>query len=242
MNYHHQDPWNLAPVEDLSFFSHNNQEETRTHVGSSQNHGSSSNIFQPLYNGDLFGGNIVNLVPNCDAFRQPDSSFLPQQHQTFGISSDEQMSQYSDFHIIQNDFSNSPHHFEIRDRVCQNQDLEVSDFNPESSSQYTGSIKNDELFDHRSNSIGDEHLNLLTSMSLAEADESLREWSELITILNKDFSRCTKESLLVRILRKASKIEVNHLEIIHEETLDYINRKNFEKDSLARLTSKQRIV
>ncbi|CAH7675025.1 expressed protein [Phakopsora pachyrhizi] len=190
-----------------------------------------------MYDGNLFGGNHVNLVPNFDAFRHSDSSFVPQPHQNFGIPSDEQMSQYSDFHSIQNDFSNSPHHSEMRDRLYQNQDLEASDFNPASSSHNTGSFNADESFDHRSNSIDDEHLSIGTSKSPAETDESFRERNELFEILTNFFKRPSKKEVKTEILNRSYKIEDKHLEKIHLKTNDYLKKQNLDEESEATLTN-----
>ncbi|CAH7689892.1 hypothetical protein PPACK8108_LOCUS25068 [Phakopsora pachyrhizi] len=193
-----------------------------------QNHRPSSNIFQPMYDGNLFGGNHVNLVPNFDAFRQPDSSFVPHPHQNFGIPSDEQMSQYPAFHSIQNDFSNSPHHFEMRDKVYQNQDLEVSDFNPASSSQYTGFFNADKSFDHRSNSIDDG-----TSKSPAETDKYFRERKEIFDILTQHFTRPSKKEAKAEILRGSFKVEDRHVEKIHQKSKDYLKKQNHDEESQA---------
>ncbi|CAH7689261.1 expressed protein [Phakopsora pachyrhizi] len=193
----HQNPWNSAPVDHLSLSGKPHQKHTYPHLGFSQDQGTSSNTIQPMYDTDVFGGNHINLVPNIDDFRYPDSSFVPQPHHNFEIPHDEQMTQHLAFHSTQNDLSNIHHLSDIRNRVYQNQDWGVLDFNPTSSSHNYGFVNTGAAIDYGSNLVDNENLIFGASKkSMSKEAQPTggaknkftdKEKSELIRILKNDF-------------------------------------------------------
>ncbi|CAH7687614.1 expressed protein [Phakopsora pachyrhizi] len=212
---------NYAQVEHSSFSSQNHQKETYPPVGSSKDPGSSSSTYQPMYDGELFGGNHVNLVQHFDESHYRDSSVVPQPNQNFGISFDHQMTIHPTSHSIQNEFPYNPHLSDMGDRAYQNQDGNAQDFNPKSSSHNSGSFHTGTAFDLRGNSMDNENLIFDNSMSPAETDD---ERNEVFEILNNDFKRLSKEKARAEIFHRSSKMEKTHMEKIHEKAEDYLKR------------------
>ncbi|CAH7687613.1 hypothetical protein PPACK8108_LOCUS22424 [Phakopsora pachyrhizi] len=228
MNYYPQHQWNYAQVEHSSFSSQNHQKETYPPVGSSKDPGSSSSTYQPMYDGELFGGNHVNLVQHFDESHYRDSSVVPQPNQNFGIPFDHQMTIRPTSHSIQSEFPYNPHLSDMGDRAYQNQDWSAQDFNPPSSSHNLGSFHAGASFDHRRNLIDNENLIFDNSNSPTETDESLRERNELFEILNRDFRRISKDNAVLEILRGASKTEKTDIENFHQQNNNYLTRRNPE--------------
>ncbi|CAH7687617.1 expressed protein [Phakopsora pachyrhizi] len=239
MNYYPQDHWNYAQVEHSSFSGQNHQEKTYPHVGSSQDFGSSSNAYQPMYDGELFGGNHVNLFPHFDESQYQDNSVMPKPNQNFGIPFDHQMTQYPTSHSMLNDFLYSPNLSEMRDRVYQKQDSNEQDFSPTSSSHNSGSFHTGTAFDLRGNSIDNE--NLISGTSMSPAEKHSKDRHTIIKILKNNFSRNSPKAVREKLLHKCSIFKDRHLELIHKETLEFINRHDFEEGSQAKFILKNNV-
>ncbi|CAH7677225.1 expressed protein [Phakopsora pachyrhizi] len=230
MNSYHGDLWTSAPVDYTSFSGQNHQKQTYSHVGPSHDQGSSFNTVQPNYDEDFFGGYHSNLAPHFDEFPYPDSSFEPQPHQNFEISHDEQMSQYPAFHSMQNYLSNSPNLSENRDRFYQNQDRQLSNFNPASSSENYGFLNIGTAIDHRKNFVFKHSKNSMGKEAYSPAEEKYlfidTDKSELVSTLNNDFSRFSRKEALSRIPYKSTKNDERYLRSTHEKAVDVINEHN----------------
>ncbi|CAH7670337.1 expressed protein [Phakopsora pachyrhizi] len=232
MNSYHQDTWNSAPVDHSIFSGQIHQQQTYPHKVSTQDQGSSSNNVQPNYDGDVFGDNYGNFVQHFNQFRYPDSSFEHHPHQNFEISHDEQMTQYPAFHSMQNDLSYSPHHSDVRNRGYQDQDWQVSDFNPASSSNNYGSLDTGAAIDHGINSIDNKNLIYDTSKNsmIEEAHWQYEEKllfsgegkSKLISILENEFSKNLRGTELEFMSYESKGVNVGQLKSVNKKVVDFI--------------------
>ncbi|CAH7670218.1 expressed protein [Phakopsora pachyrhizi] len=235
MNSYHRDTWNSAPVDHSIFSGQIHQQQTYPHKVSTQDQGSSSNNVQPNYDGDVFGENNGNFVPHFNEFRYPDSSFEHHPHQNIEISHDEQMTQYPAVHSMQNDLSYSPQHSDVGNRGYQNQDWQVSDFNPASSSKNYGSLDTGAAIDHGINSIDNKNLIYDKSKnSMIEEAQPLAgtkylftedEKSELAVVFKKNFRRFSLEEELEYMPHKFKMIDTNYLKKFNEKSVDFINQQ-----------------
>ncbi|CAH7682738.1 hypothetical protein PPACK8108_LOCUS15810 [Phakopsora pachyrhizi] len=257
LDYYLEDTWDFAPVEELTFSGPNHYKETHPRISFSKDQASSP--IQPKFDGDLYGGNQINLVSNIDKFRYPDLSFVTENPQYIAIPHDEKITENPSINFLQNYHSISPQPSEMIYRVLddyRNQNLNVLNINPSSSSHNSGLLIDKPEISHPKNSIDSNNLILGKSKRLKrkknqkkirKGEESDREKRDLLRILKEDFSTCSREAaqkfasgkqhgfMSARQLKQNQDKEAGYKTYIDSRVLNFINEYELKRGGKTKL-------
>ncbi|CAH7667483.1 expressed protein [Phakopsora pachyrhizi] len=199
-NFYLEDPQKFVIIDEISFSGGTNQKETNPHLSSSKDQDLSSYTIQHMLDGDLHDGNHINSMSHSNEFRHPDPAFVSQINQNLEITRDEQVTENPALHIMQNDL----HLSEMRNRVNENQDSEVLNPKPASSSHNPGFTNTEEYKDNENLTIGTskKYEAINTKLEIESIDESAKERSDLVNILSNHFSILSKETAHISATKK----------------------------------------
>ncbi|CAH7667922.1 expressed protein [Phakopsora pachyrhizi] len=192
-NFYPENPWNIAPVEDLGFSGPHYQKETYPKADIAKYQTSSSPTIRPIPDGILQHGNHINMAPHFDELWYPEISLVPQAHQNLDVSHIEKVTGSPNFHFNK-DLSHSPHISEMRNSVFdvyQNQNFEVSTLNSASLYPDSGSSNNNDKISN---------LNIDTKKLIPNASNKRRRKKKVPKTNAEDYFKDRLE--LIMILRK----------------------------------------